>query len=47
MSYRLKDDVRNALPLLPASHYRTIYADPPWAEIGGGRYAVVHKDITV
>jgi hypothetical protein len=47
MLHRYKDDVRNVLPLLPAAHYRTIYADPPWAEIGGGRYAVALKDITV
>jgi N6-adenosine-specific RNA methylase IME4 len=37
MLHRYKDDVRNVLPLLPAAHYRTIYADPPWAEIGGGQ----------
>ena len=36
MSERHQNDVRSALPLLPSMHYRTIYADPPWLEVGGG-----------
>ena len=36
MGYRLQSDVREALPTLPAAYYQTIYADPPWAEVGGG-----------
>ena len=35
--YRFKEDLRTALPKLPAYHYQTIYADPPWAEVGGGK----------
>ena len=37
MTNRFNSDVREALPLLPANHYLTIYADPPWAEFGGGK----------
>ena len=35
MIYR--DDVRIVLPTLPEGKYRTILADPPWAEVGGGK----------
>ena len=33
---RYKEDVRTALLKLPTGKYKTIYADPPWAETGGG-----------
>jgi N6-adenosine-specific RNA methylase IME4 len=36
MSERHQSDVRSALPQLLSAHYRTIYADPPWSEVGGG-----------
>jgi len=36
MSERYRADIREALELLPAAHYRSIYADPPWFEHGGG-----------
>ena len=34
---RLKEDIRTGLPKLEAGKYKTIYADPPWAEVGGGQ----------
>jgi len=34
---RLREDIRTALPKLPAAWYQTILADPPWAEVGGGK----------
>lgn len=33
---RYCEDVRIALVKLPAAHYKTLYLDPPWAEVGGG-----------
>lgn len=37
MAFRLREDIRTALPQLPANWYQTIYADPPWDETGGGK----------
>lgn len=34
---RLREDIRTALPKLETGKYKTIYADPPWDETGGGR----------
>lgn len=35
--FRLREDIRTALPKMPANWYQTIYADPPWDESGGGK----------
>jgi N6-adenosine-specific RNA methylase IME4 len=37
---RLKEDVRTALPKLTIGRYKTIYADPPWDWMQGGKNAV-------
>lgn len=37
MTLRLKVDIREAIKQAPSATYKTIYADPPWAEIGGGQ----------
>ena len=39
MAFRFRGDIRDALssPLCPTFYYRTLYLDPPWEEVGGGR----------
>lgn len=34
---RFREDIRTALPKLESGKYKTIYADPPWDESGGGK----------